>query len=171
MRMRRERGAIKQLTLGLDRSAVRILHAADLHLDSPFVGLARYEGAPVDEMRSATRRAFDNLIDLAISERVALLLIAGDIYDGDWKDYNTGLFFASRMQRLREEGIEVAIVRGNHDAASRITRSLTLPDNVHELPVEEPGSVVFEKLGIAVHGQSYRDPEVTEDLTRSYPQP
>lgn len=166
---RRGRRGVRQLSLGLDRATVRVLHAADLHLDSPLIGLARYEGAPVEEIRSATRRAFDQLVELAVLERVGLVLIAGDVYDGDWKDYHTGLFFASRMQRLKDEGIEVAMIRGNHDAASRISRALRLPENVHEFPVDQAATVVFDRLGIAVHGQGYRDSAVTEDLVPGYP--
>ena len=56
---------------------MRFIHAADIHLDSALHGLERYEGAPVDEIRSATRRAFDNLVDLAIDEEVAFVLLAG----------------------------------------------------------------------------------------------
>jgi len=67
------------------------LHAADIHLDSPLHRLDTYEGAPVEALRQATRRAFENLVELAISEPVSFVLIAGDLYDGDWKDYNTGL--------------------------------------------------------------------------------
>jgi Calcineurin-like phosphoesterase len=63
------------------------LHAADIHLDSPLHNLDLYEGAPVEEFRQATRRAFENLIHLAISEKVAFVLIAGDLYDGDWKNF------------------------------------------------------------------------------------
>ena len=69
---------------------MKFVHAADIHLDSPLRGLERYEGAPVDELRGATRRAFENLVDLAIEDEVAFVLLAGDLYDGDWKDYNTG---------------------------------------------------------------------------------
>ena len=72
---------------------LRFIHAADIHLDSPLKGLERYEGAPVDEIRGATRKALDNLVDLAVERRVDFVLIAGDLYDGDWKDHNTGLFF------------------------------------------------------------------------------
>ena len=96
------------------------IHAADIHLDSPLHGLERYDGAPVEEIRSATRRAFDNLIQLAIDEEVAFVLLVGDLYDGDWKDYNTDLYFIERMGRLREAGIRVFIVAGNHDATSQI---------------------------------------------------
>ena len=65
---------------------VKFIHAADIHLDSPLRGLEAHEDAPVEEIRGATRRAFDNLIDLAIEEEVDFVLIAGDLYDGDWKD-------------------------------------------------------------------------------------
>jgi len=106
----------------MQKSDFKFIHAADIHLDSALHGLDRYEGAPVDEIRSASRRAFDNLIDLAIDEEVAFVLLAGDLYDGDWKDYNTGLYFVERMRRLDEAGIRVFIVAGNHDAASQITR-------------------------------------------------
>ena len=80
---------------------MKFVHAADLHLDSPLRGLARYEGAPVDEVRGATRRAFQNLIELCLDEGAAFLLIAGDIYDGDWKDYGTGLFFLNQLAAFR----------------------------------------------------------------------
>lgn len=81
-----------------------IVHAADLHLDSPLVGLERYDGAPVAELRAATRRALENLVQLCLAEDAKLLLLAGDLYDGDWRDYSTGLFFAAQMARLREVG-------------------------------------------------------------------
>ncbi len=109
---------------------IKFIHTADIHLDSPLRGLEYYEGAPVDSIRGATRQAFKNLVELAISEKVDFVLIAGDLYDGDWKDYNTGLFFASQMTNLREAGIRVFIVSGNHDAASQISRQLRMPENV-----------------------------------------
>ena len=110
---------------------MKILHAADLHIDSPMRGLERYEGAPVETMRLATRRALSNLVDYCLNESVALLLLAGDLFDGDWRDYSTGLFFASQMSRLREGNVMVVFTRGNHDAKSEISKHLRLPDNVH----------------------------------------
>jgi exonuclease SbcD len=147
----------------------KFIHAADIHLDSPLRGLERYEGAPVDEIRGATRRAFDNLVDLAIEEGVAFLLIAGDLYDGPWRDYNTGLYFAKRMGRLRDAGVRVFVVAGNHDAASQITRHLRLPENVKVLSTREPESILLEDIGVAVHGQGFPKPSVTEDLSAGYP--
>ena len=146
------------------------LHAADIHLDSPLRGLEAYADAPVEQLRQATRRAFDNLIDLAIEERVAFVLLAGDLYDGEWKDYNTGLFFIDRLSRLRKEKIRVFLISGNHDAASQITKGLRLPDNVHLFSTKQPETVILEELGVAVHGQGYHTRAVAENLARNYPQ-
>ena len=146
------------------------LHAADIHLDSPLRGLEGYADAPVAQLRQATRRAFDNLIDLAIEEQVAFVLLSGDLYDGDWKDYNTGLFFIDRISRLRKENIRVFLASGNHDAASQITKALRLPDNVHLFSTKQPETVTIEPLGVAVHGQGYHTRALADNLARNYPQ-
>ena len=148
----------------------RFLHAADIHLDSPLRGLEAYEDAPVEQIRGSVRNAFDNLIDLAVNEDVAFVLIAGDLFDGDWKDYKTGLYFNNRMGILREAGIRVFIVSGNHDAASQITRSLHLPDNVTSFSSRKAETKVLDDLGVAIHGRSFPSRAVTEDLTQNYPQ-
>lgn len=146
------------------------LHAADLHLDSPLVGLDRYEGAPADRIRGATRRALENLVDLAVAEAVAFVLVAGDLYDGDWPDYNTGLFLAKEMTRLRRAGIPVFVAAGNHDAASQLTRSLRLPDNVILLPTRSPATELLPELDVAIHGQGFPRRAVPEDLSARYPE-
>lgn len=147
----------------------KFLHAADLHLDSPLRGLDRYDGAPVDAIRQATRRAVENLVDLAIAERVAFVLIAGDVYDGDWPDYNTGLFFARQMAKLRDHGIAVYLLAGNHDAASVITRALALPENVSVCPTDQPGTFRHEATDTLIHGQGFKTRAVLEDLSANYP--
>ena len=149
---------------------MKFIHAADIHLDSALHGLERYEGAPVDEIRSATRRAFDNLIELVIEEEVDFVLLVGDLYDGDWKDYNTGLYFVERMGRLHEAGIRVFIVAGNHDAASQITKHLRLPDNVTLFSTKKPEQVVIDDLNVAIYGQGFATRAVTDDLSEAYPQ-
>jgi len=149
----------------------KFLHAADIHLDSPPVGLQQYEGAPIGEIRGATRRAFQNLVELALNEEVAFVLIAGDLYDGDWPDYNTGLFFAAQMTKLHEADIKVFIVAGNHDAASQITKRLRMPDNVKFLSVHKPETVILEDIGVAVHGQGFSSRAVTDNLSLNYPDP
>lgn len=148
---------------------MRLVHAADIHLDSPLRGLDRYDGAPSDDLRVATRRAFVNLIDYCLRESVDALFLAGDIYDGDWQDFNTGLFFVKQLARLRDGGIRVWAVLGNHDAASVITRQLRLPDNVTLLSHKSPVTSVDEQLNLAVHGQSFARKDVGEDLAEAYP--
>jgi DNA repair exonuclease SbcCD nuclease subunit len=150
---------------------MKFVHAADLHLDSPLRGLDRYEGAPVDAIRGATRRALSALVDLCLEEEADALFLAGDLYDGDWKDYNTGLFFAAQMARLREVGTEVVWVRGNHDAASIVAKSLRLPPWVHELGTKRAQTKELERAQIAVHGQGFAKREITQDLTEAYPAP
>lgn len=149
----------------------KFMHAADIHLDSPLRGLERYDGTPVQEIRGATRRALENLVQTALDEEVAFLLIAGDLYDGDWRDYNTGLHFVAQMTRLREAGIRVFLIAGNHDAANRMTRSLRLPDNVTRFPASAPETAVLEEPGVAVHGQSFATADVRENLAQNYPAP
>ena len=148
----------------------RFLHTADLHLDSPLQGLASREGAPVAELRGASRRAFDNLVQLAIDEEVDFLVIAGDVYDRDWKDYSTGLFFRSRMVRLKDAGIPVFLIAGNHDAASLISRKLSLPENVTSFPGEAPRTVEPEAWPVAIHGMSFPSRVVVENLALDYPE-
>lgn len=149
----------------------KFLHAADIHLDSPLHKLDYYEGAPAQEIRQATRRALDNLVQTAIAEEVSFVLIAGDLYDGDWKDYNTGLYFVSQISKLRDAGIPVYIVAGNHDAASKITKSLRLPQNVHLYPSNKPSTHRLEDPGVAIHGRSFATPAVKKDLSVDYPPP
>ena len=147
----------------------KFIHAADIHMDSPLHKLDLYEGAPVERFRRATRRAFENLVRLAITERVAFVLIAGDLYDGDWKDYNTVLYMVAQMNTLRDAGIRVFIVAGNHDAASRISKSLRFPDNVCLFPSDKAASCQIEDLQVAIHGQSFASPAVKKNLARGYP--
>jgi DNA repair exonuclease SbcCD nuclease subunit len=147
----------------------RFLHAADIHLDSPLVGLDRYETAPVEAIRGATRRAFENLVHLAIEDEVAFVILAGDIYDGDWKDYRTGLFFVEQMVKLRDARIPVFMASGNHDADSHITKRLRLPDNVHLFSTRKPGTHRVDSVDVAIHGQGFSSRAVTENLSSAYP--
>ncbi|MDR3633223.1 MAG: DNA repair exonuclease [Isosphaeraceae bacterium] len=147
----------------------KFLHAADIHLDSPQKGLDRYEGAPVEECRRATRQALENLVRLAIEERVAFVLIAGDLYDGKWTDYNTGLYLTRQMARLREAGIKVYVIQGNHDAENKMTRSLSWPENVVLLSTQGPQTLTLDEWSVALHGQGYATAAVTANLVDRYP--
>ena len=147
----------------------RFLHAADTHIDSPLDGLEAYDGAPLEALRGATRAAFENLVLLALDEKVDFLLLAGDIYDGDWKDFSTGLYFSRQMARLRAAGIPVYLVAGNHDAASVLTRRLSLPDNVHVFSTRTAESRDVPGLPVAIHGRGFPQRAVPENLVPDYP--
>ncbi|MGA9177292.1 MAG: metallophosphoesterase [Desulfobacterales bacterium] len=148
------------------------LHAADIHLDSPLRGLSYYDGAPpIEEIRGATRQALDNLVNFALDEKVNFVLVAGDLYDGDWQDFKTGLYFANQMRNLGEAGIRVAVIRGNHDAANTMTKTLIMPENVKIFSARKPETWLLEDLGVAIHGQSYANRDVYENLAIAYPDP
>ena len=149
----------------------RFIHTADIHLDSPLHRLEAYEGAPRQEIRQASRRALENLVDLALTECVDFILIAGDLFDGDWQDYHTGLYFIAQMHRLKTAAIPVFIVSGNHDAASQITRRLPYPDNVYRFAHRAPQTRRLEDLKVALHGQSFAQPAVMDNLVLGYPEP
>ena len=108
----------------------RFVHTADVHLNSPLRTLALREPALADLIGGATRRAFVSIVDLCLAEKVDALLIAGDLYDGDQTSMKTARFLADQLRRLHEAEIPTFIIRGNHDAESRITRELTLPESV-----------------------------------------
>jgi exonuclease SbcD len=147
---------------------MKFLHAADIHLDSPMAGIARRDADLAEVTARCTRQAFRNLVDLAIAQDVAFVLIAGDLYNAEWKDYGTGLFFASEMRRL---GRPCLMIRGNHDSASSITKSLQPPPNVTVFSSHAPAVVELREHGVAVHGQSFPNRAVPEDLAAKYRAP
>jgi len=149
---------------------VRFIHTADIHLDSPFAGLSDKTDAPVERLKGSTRRALSNLVDYAIQEAIDFVVVAGDLYDGDWKDYPTGLFFVEQMSRLGRASIPVYVLHGNHDAQSKITRSLTMPENVYVFPAKRPHTHHLREHHVALHGQSFPTPAVADNLARTYPE-
>jgi predicted phosphodiesterase len=151
--------------------AMSFLHCADLHLDSPMRGLARYDGAPLEALRGATRHALEKMVDLAIDEQVRAVVVAGDLYDGNRDDYQTAVFLQRQLHRLREADVPVVLAYGNHDAESEITRRLVVPGNTTVLPTSSPRSVVLDDAGLAFHGQSYSTRVVDEDISAGYPAP
>ncbi len=165
------------------------LHAADIHLDSKRAGLSHGAGGgesvgygfsadAADEglggealFAAAPRRALQKLVDEAIRRQVDFVVIAGDLYDGDWEDFRTGLFLTQQMQRLRERSTPVFLISGNHDAANRMTKSLRLPDNVHWFPADQAGTSCLDELKVAVHGRSFLDRAEQRNLAETYPPP
>ena len=150
-------------------TSFRFLHAADLHLDSPLRGLGA--DAPAARIRRATRDALDNLVDLAIAEAVDFVVVAGDLYDGDWPDFRTGQALVAAFGRLTRAGIRVVAIRGNHDAESVLTRSLRLPDGATLLRADRPDTVEWPEFAVVLHGQSFETRDVQSNLAQSYPSP
>lgn len=150
---------------------LKFIHAADLHIDSSLRGLDAHEGAPVERLRGATRQAFLALVDLALSQQVDAVILAGDIYDGNWTDFRTGLFFREHLVRLTRAGQRVFIVRGNHDAESQITRQLPPVEGVHVFSSRTCETIDLPELGVALHGRSFPERAVTEDLVPGYNDP
>ena len=153
----------------------KIIHAADIHLDSPLKKLDQYDGAPAERIRGASRQALQNLTALAIDQSVDLVVIAGDLYDGDWTDQNTGLAFVKEASKLMEANIPVLVIRGNHDAANLMTSTLPLPSNPDGsellLRSDRAETRLFESIGIAVHGQSFAKRAERSNLAEKYPDP
>ncbi len=146
----------------------KFIHVADVHLDSPLRGLSRYESAPTEFIRDACRRAFENLVDLAIEEKVSFVLLAGDLYDGDWKDYSTGIFLSQQMGQLGQHDISVFTVAGNHDAANRITKALDSPANMTILSSRKVETIRLDDLAVSIHGRSFGTQHVDENLAAGF---
>lgn len=147
----------------------RFVHAADLHLGSPLLGLSVKDAQVAERIALASRTAFTTLVSRAILEEVAFVVLAGDIYDGEWKDTAIGLFFAREVARLDRAGIPVFMIRGNHDAESVVTRAITLPDSVRLFSASRPETVRLDRFRVALHGQSFADREVFDNLAAAYP--
>ncbi len=149
----------------------RFLHAADIHLDSPMKGLSTQTDEMAERIRSATGQALDRLVTHAIGESVNFVIIAGDLYDGDWRDFGTGLFFTRQMARLRSREIPLFLLHGNHDAASQITKQLELPDNVRVFGSRKAQTFELKELGVALHGRSFARRDISDNLVPGYPGP
>ena len=150
---------------------MKFIHAADLHIDSPLKGLDGYAGAPLERLRGATRQAFLGLVAAAIERRVDLVVLAGDIFDGNWQDFRTGLFFREQLVRLTRAGVRVFIAKGNHDAESQITRQLPAVEGVHLFSSRGCETIRLDDLGVALHGRSFPQRAVNEDFVSGYNPP
>lgn len=152
----------------------RFIHTADIHLDSPLRTLALRNAELSELIGLATRRSFVRIIDLCLEERVDALVIAGDLYDGDQTSMKTARFLAEQLARLHEAGISAFIIRGNHDALSKITTELVMPDSV-KLFGSVAETIAIDRapgrFAVAIHGLSFAKPQAPESLLRHYALP
>ncbi|OQM73344.1 metallophosphoesterase family protein [Manganibacter manganicus] len=150
----------------------RFVHTADLHLDSPLRSLAMRNADLAELIGDATRQALIAIVDLCIDEQVDALIIAGDLYDGDQTSMKTARFLAKQMQRLHEAGIASFIIRGNHDALSRITQELILPPSVTVFGGRSHAvELTHGDLALSIHGLSFAKPHAPESLLEKYHRP
>jgi DNA repair exonuclease SbcCD nuclease subunit len=152
----------------------RFVHAADIHLDSPLRSLALRDPSLANLIGNATRRAFVRVVDLCLDEQVDGLLLAGDLYDGDQTSMKTARFLAEQLRRLHEAGIRVFIIRGNHDALSRVSKELSLPGSVKLFGGRAEAIVIERDRGqfpVAIHGLSFAQPQAPESLIGKYRPP
>ena len=145
------------------RSLIKILHTADIHLDSPLKSLALRNETLRDHIQSATRQAFVRIIDTALAEGVAALLIAGDLFDGAQRGAKMAAFLTGQIERLRAAGIAVFYIKGNHDAENPITGEVALPGNVHVFD-GRGGKVRLGEADVWIHGVSFTGKQAPEGL-------
>ena len=145
------------------------IHAADLHIDSPFASLSLKDATVAERFAAAGRKAVEALITETIESKAAFLVIAGDIFDGDWKDVTTGYFFAKELGKLKRAGIPVFLVKGNHDAENLMSRGLPYPDNVLSFKSNTSETLELKDLNVSLHGRSFGSRTVTDDFVKSYP--
>jgi DNA repair exonuclease SbcCD nuclease subunit len=135
------------------------------------LGLESYPGAPTERLRLATRQAFDRVVDLCLHEHVDFLIVAGDLFDTDVRDFHAALAAATQLRRLDQAKIPVYLILGNHDSREEMTRFVPWPPNVTLFDHNRPQTVQHPTLPVALHGMSYPKREVTENLALGYPNP
>ncbi len=147
----------------------RFIHAADLHLDSPFTGIraAAPENA-VKTLYSATFDSYKNIIDLCIAERVDALLVAGDIYDGADRSLHAQRAFIDGLSSLEAAGIRSFVCHGNHDPLDGWEARLSYPAGCHRFGADFEAVPLFsdEPERALVYGISYPTRDVYENLVQ-----
>ncbi len=154
---------------------IKFLHAADLHLGAPLESLgARVDADTAQRVRQLARLAFDDLVDTAITERVAFVVIAGDVYDHADREVGAQLRFQRCLERLHAAAIPVFITHGNHDPVVTSYRpARPLPPNVVVFPPGDVTSHIVEcgdgdGIAIRIAGVSFAKPHERDNLAARF---
>lgn len=153
------------------REHVTFIHAGDLHLGAPFVGLATDNAFVGSELADATYTAFGSIVAEAIAREVDFVVLAGDLYDAQDPSLRSQLVLRSEAQRLADAGIPMLIVRGNHDPLGGWSAGLEMPDTVKVFgsrEVERHEVVIEDDFVCAVYGRSYQRSAETSDFSPGY---
>ena len=148
----------------------RFVHAADLHLDTPFQGVSAAAPAVAEALQEASIQAWDAVVDLTVAREAALLVIAGDIYDGAERGVRAQLRFVEGLRRLSGAGVQTLIVHGNHDPLDGWSAIREFPSGVTVFGHDAVASVAV-KIGrrtVHVHGISYRTRDLRDNLALGY---
>jgi DNA repair exonuclease SbcCD nuclease subunit len=152
---------------------IKFLHCADLHLDSPFKGLAGLPEELFKRLFESTFLSFKRLIDIAIAEKVDFMIIAGDLFDSGQRSLKAQSFLKNCFQRLVSHNIQVYICHGNHDPLDGQWVILDWPENVHFFSGTTIETYFYEKEGkktACIHGFSYETAAVTDNRTTLFPE-
>lgn len=150
---------------------MKFIHAADLHLDTPFLGL---KTAPADlwaQIYQSTFTAFAKIVDAAIQEQVDFVCLVGDLYDRAERSIQAQLFLQKQLQRLADADIPVYLSYGNHDYMQDAAAELPLPANTHVFPSNGATLTLMthDHQKVALTGFSYAQRWVEKDMTPLYP--
>ena len=149
----------------------RFIHAADLHLDSPFVGIRAFAPENVaSALHDATFRAYEEIVKLCIEEQVDALLVAGDVYDSADRSLRAQLKFVSGLKQLNDAGIRSFVCHGNHDPLDGWEARLEYPPSCTRFGAGFQAVPVFmdDPKRAVVHGISYPTRDVYDNLARGF---
>lgn len=151
---------------------IKFIHAADLHLDSPFIGLKALPEFIWHAIYSSTFSALTKLVDSAIQQNVDFVCLVGDIYDNDERSVKAQAYLRNEMERLNKEKIPVYLLHGNHDYIENTGLHLEMPENVvlFNETVETKWLTTKENERVALTGFSYDKRWVLERKIRDYPE-
>lgn len=147
------------------------IHAADLHLDTPFVGLTALPSVIREQLKDSTFAAYQRLIQLCLDKQVDFLVLSGDIYNSKERSLRAQLAFQQGLQRLSEAGISAYVIHGNHDPLDGYRARLRWPENAHFFSGEKVEAVPFFKQGkevARIYGMSYATGQITDNLAANY---
>ena len=146
---------------------LRIIHAADFHLDSAFGGLPTEKSR---ERRRESRELADRLADLAAAEHTDIVLLSGDLFDGERVYPETLERLQSALARM---GCPVFISPGNHDPYTSRSpyKTVSWPENVYIFRRPALTAVALPELGCVVHGAAFTAPERTDQVLEDFTAP
>ncbi|EKZ4847642.1 exonuclease SbcCD subunit D [Listeria monocytogenes] len=149
---------------------IQFLHMADLHLDSPFIGLSTLPQPLFSAIQESTFQSLERITTVAIKEAVDFVLIAGDIYDSEDQSVRAQARFAKEMKRLEAANIPVFMIHGNHDFIEKHKEKLALPSNVHVFleQVEVMSHKTATGVSINIYGFSYNERHIRSSRVGEY---